>query len=302
MPRIRASQNPCWTARLVRSPAVAEKELKQTGTDFEASFGCRCHLNGWGKGVVSRLALRGVGLLTMAASTLSFAASGNAVVHPQPTPSYIIVGFVGGFVRHDNSRHGPVKFAERIRGSVPADSYIQVFENRHRKTAYKTILRLLDSDRDGALTDAEKEQAHIILYGQSWGGSAVVLLARELRRVGIPVLLTVQVDSVAKPWQSDRVIPDNVAAAVNFYQPHGIIHGQPEIAAADPLRTQILGNFRFDYRLEPIHCDGLSWYYRFLTPGHAQSECDPHLWSHVEDLVRQRVEPQARTLAAGPRP
>jgi len=36
-----------------------------------------------------------------------------AVVLPQPC-LYIVVGFAGGFVRHDNPHHGPVKLAQRI--------------------------------------------------------------------------------------------------------------------------------------------------------------------------------------------
>lgn len=219
------------------------------------------------------------------------AADPGTVSHSRNIPSYIVVGFVGGFVRHNNPHHGPVLFAERIQRSFPNDAYVQVFENRHRRTAYKTILRLLDRDHDGDLNDHEKQQARIILFGQSWGASAAVLLARQLDRVGIPVLLTVQVDSIAKPWQQDRVIPDNVAAAVNFYQPHGLIHGRQEISAADPSKTEILGNYRFDYRAAPVKCDGASWFDRYITPSHMQSECDPQLWGQVESLVRERLEP-----------
>jgi hypothetical protein len=127
------------------------------------------------------------------------------------------------------------------------------------------------------------------------------MLARELDRVGIPVLLTVQVDSVAKFWQSDGIIPDNVAAAVNFYQPYGWIHGRSKITAADPSKTEILGNYRFDYKKTPVKCEQASWF-DHLTPNHAESECDPRLWSQVEDLVRQRIEPRPGAMAAIPQP
>ena len=236
--------------------------------------------------------------LTMPAAS---AAEGAVGARPGPVPSSIVIGFVGGFVRHDNPRHGPVQFAERIRRAYPKDAYVRVFENRHRKTAYNTILRLLDRNHDNILSDEEKGQARIILFGHSWGASAAVLLARELKRAGIPVLLTVQVDSVRKLWQQDRTIPENVAAAVNFYQPHGLIHGQPEITAADPAHTHILGNYRFDYRQAPVRCESNSWF-NHLTPSHAQSECDPHIWAQVEDLVRQRMEPQPSAVAAIPQP
>jgi pimeloyl-ACP methyl ester carboxylesterase len=239
--------------------------------------------------------------LTFTAPRLT-AGDGAMVSHPKAPASYILVGFAGGFVRPDNPHHGPVQLAQRIRHDLPKDAYIQVFENRHRKEAYKTILRLLDSDHDGVLSNQEKAGARIILFGHSWGASAVVLLARELDRAGIPVLLTVQVDSVAKPWQSDEVIPENVEAAANFYQPHGLIRGRAEITPADQAKTQILGNYRFDYRKEPVKCQGSSWFTRTLAPGHMQSECDPRLWSQVEALVRQRMEPQPSTVAALPKP
>ena len=204
-------------------------------------------------------------------------------------PSNIVIGFVGGFVRHDNPHHGPVQLAEQIRRTVPKDTYIRVFENRRRKRAYDAIVRLLDTNHDGVLSGEEKARARIILFGHSWGASAAVLLARELQREGVPVLLTVQVDSVAKVWQNDSVIPDNVAEAVNFYQPHGIIHGRARITAADPAKTEILGNYRTDYQKDPVVCPEASWFDRVFTPDHMQSECDPRVWSHIESLVRQRL-------------
>jgi hypothetical protein len=230
------------------------------------------------------------------------AADGAVATHPATSPAYIIVGFAGGFVRHDSLRHGPVQLAQRIQSSLPKDAAIQVFENRHRKAAYNTILRLLDSNHDGVLSKLEKSQARIILFGHSWGASAVVMLSRELNRAGIPVLLTVQVDSVAKPWQDDKVIPSNVAEAVNFYQPHGLIHGRPQITAADESKTQILGNYRFDYQKEPVRCEGATWFERTFTPSHMQSQCDPRLWIQVENLVHQRMEPQPATVAVLPQP
>jgi pimeloyl-ACP methyl ester carboxylesterase len=218
----------------------------------------------------------------------------------KPSPSEIVIGFVGGFVRSNDLHHGPVQLAQRIEHDLPKDAYVQVFENRHRKTAYATILHLLDRDHDGVLSDEEKSQARIVLFGHSWGASAAVLLARELERVGVPVLLTVQVDSVAKLWQKDAIIPANVAEAVNFYQPHGIIHGRKEIVAQDPAKTRILGNYRFDYRQQPVKCEGTSWSDRTFTPSHMQIECDPHIWNQVEQLVVQQFQPQPATVAVSP--
>lgn len=239
-------------------------------------------------------------LLLFAAATPTLLAAENGIAgDPQP-PTFILVGFVGGFVRHDNAHHSPVKVAQHLQRDSPKDVYIEVFENRHRKAALKTILRLLDANQNGVLSEEEKAAAHIMLFGHSWGASAVVLLARDLHRVGVPVMLTVQVDSVAKLWQNDIVIPGNVAAAVNFYQPHGFIHGRSEIKAADDSKTRILGNYRFDYKQTPVRCEGYSWFDRYITRDHMQSECDPHIWSQVENLVRERMTAEPRSLAANP--
>jgi len=147
----------------------------------------------------------------------------------------------------------------------------------------------VDIDRDGTLSAEEKRSACIILYGHSWGASAAVTLARELDREGIPVLLTVQVDSVAKRGENDRVIPANVAEAANFYQPNGFVHGQPRIRAADPARTHIIGNFRFDYKTTPINCKQYPWYDRLFMKSHIEIECDPKVWTQVESLIHSRL-------------
>ncbi len=191
-------------------------------------------------------------ILAATIPTLSRAVDATPLA-PEPatttsTPSTIVIGFVGGFVAHNDRHHGPVQFAAQIQRTYPKDTYVQVFENRHRKQAYAAVVRLLDTNRDGVLSAEEKARARIILFGHSWGASAAVSLARDLRREGIPVLLTVQIDSVAKMWQNDSVIPDNVAEAVNFYQPHGILHGRSQITAADPAKTEILGNYLVDYK------------------------------------------------------
>lgn len=215
-------------------------------------------------------------------------------------PSNIVIGFVGGFVSHDDPHRGPVKLAQRIRQSIPQNTYVRVFENRKQKQAYDTIVSLLDTNHDGVLSLEERACARIILFGQSWGASATLNLARRLREQKVPVLLTIQVDSVAKLGQNDSIVPDNVAQAVNFYQTHGIIHGRRQITAADPAKTQILGNYLMDYSKNPVECPDSSWWDRAFTPGHMQSECDPQLWSQIEKLVQQHLSPHPTPKAIPP--
>jgi pimeloyl-ACP methyl ester carboxylesterase len=213
------------------------------------------------------------------------------------SPSNIVIGFVGGFVHSDNQHHGPVLLAEKIRQISPQGTYVRVFENRRRRRAFETIVHLLDSDRNGVLSAQEKDRARIILFGHSWGAAAAVLLARDLREKGIPVALTVQVDSVAKLWQNDSVIPDNVEQAVNFYQTEGFVHGRREITAANPEKTKILGNYLVDYRKNPVQCPQASWWDRIFTPGHMQSECDARLWSNIENIVKERISSSSAAVS-----
>jgi len=168
---------------------------------------------------------------------------------------------------------------------------VETFESYNGENARKKILSRLDANHDGTLTPEEKQSSRIILYGHSWGASEAIAVARELGNDGIPVLLTVQVDSVAKFRQNDAVIPVNVAQAANFYEVNGLVHGQTTIRAADPTRTKIIGNFRFDYKTSPYTCNEYPWYDRIFVKPHTQIECDPKVWKQVEELIRTDLPP-----------
>ncbi len=209
-------------------------------------------------------------------------------------PPVIVIGFVGGFVKHDNPVHSPVQLAAHLRADCPSGVYAEVFENRRREKAHQQILKILDAKHDAMLSPGEKRNARIIIYGMSWGAAETVALAQELDKDGIPVLLTIQVDSISKIRQNDSVIPANVAEAVNFYQANGILHGEPRIRAADPARTRIIGNLKFDYKANPIACDAYPWYDRFFAKDHTEIECDPNVWKQVETLIRSKLPAPSR--------
>jgi hypothetical protein len=236
-------------------------------------------------------------LLVAVASTLLVSTSlahsgGRTITASDATPAspVIVIGFVGGFVRHDASIHSAVQVAEHLRKDHPSDLFTKVLENHHRGQAYTEIIRNLDTDHDGSLSAEEKRSARIILYGHSWGASEAVTLARDLGRNGIPVLLTVQVDSVSKPRENDAVIPANVSEAANFYQLNGLVHGRRQIRAADPAHTQIIGNFRLDYKANPIECKQYPWYDRIFMRTHIEIECDPKVWKQVESLIESKIK------------
>jgi len=206
-------------------------------------------------------------------------------------PTTIVIGFVGGFVGHNSGFHSEVQLAKRLSSDYGPAVQVRTFENRRGQQARREILRLLDTDQDGTLSPAEEGRARIVIYGHSWGASEAITLARRLAVDHIPVLLTVQVDSVQKWGEDDGSIPPNVIEAANFYQSDGILHGRSLIRAADASRTRIVGNFRFKYRGEPVNCGGFSWYARLFMKPHIEIESDPVVWRHVESLIRAQLPP-----------
>jgi hypothetical protein len=222
----------------------------------------------------------------------------NPAASSKPAAQIIVIGFVGGYVRHDDSVHSAVQLATRLRQDYPSGVYVNTFENHDGDQAHREILRLLDTDHDGALSADEKSNARVVIYGHSWGASETVTLANQLNRDGVPVLLTIQVDSVQKSGEDDSVIPANVEQAINFYQSDGLLHGRPAIRAADPTRTRILGNFRQDYAAKPVRCDAYPWWDRIFMKSHIEIECDPRVWKQVEALIRSKLPPTRTTSAS----
>ncbi|HKF23381.1 MAG TPA: hypothetical protein VKE93_17545 [Candidatus Angelobacter sp.] len=195
----------------------------------------------------------------------------------------LIIGFMGGRDSWNDTRVGVGRLAKRLRDMDLPGVQVATIENTRRRTALELVRRALDRKRDGKLDKHERESARLILYGQSFGGAAVVKFARELQRLGIPVMLTVQVDSVGR---NDAVIPSNVAVAANFFQRDGIfIHGRAPIRAEDPGKTEIVGNFQFSYRDRAISISGVPWYKKAFRVAHTRMDHDPAMWNKVEELI-----------------
>ena len=210
----------------------------------------------------------------------------------------IIIGFVGGFVRRDDTNHPEVHFAEYLRETYPSVVHAEVFANHDGKQALRRVLQLLDTNGDGVLAPIEKEQASIIIYGHSWGASQAITLARDLGGLDIPVLLTIQVDSVHKPGHEDAVIPPNVRSAVNFYQTKGVIHGRPYVRASDPQRTTIFGNVQMTYGDRRINCDNYPWVARHLNKPHHEIENDPMVWEQIASMIDSELSKSTAAVEA----
>jgi hypothetical protein len=160
-------------------------------------------------------------MLALVLAPAIFAAVGAAQVsvprvHFPPAGStgakVIIIGFVGGFVSQDDAKHPEVQFAAYLRRRYPLAEAV-VFGNHHGRKALHEVVRMLDSDKDGVLTYNEKRESTIIIYGHSWGAAETITFAHTLGQMGIPVALTIQIDTIAKPGSKGAIIPANVASA-----------------------------------------------------------------------------------------
>jgi hypothetical protein len=222
----------------------------------------------------------------------------RAMRNDRPARNVIIIGFVGGFVKHDDLNHPEVHFAALLREDYRPDIHAEVFSNHDGAKALDRALQLLDTNGDGVISSSEKTQSDIIIYGHSWGASQTVAFARELGRRGVPVALTIQIDSVRKPHQDDSRIPSNVRNAINFYQTKGVIHGRQMIGAEDPELTNIIGNVKMTYRNHEINCDNYPWLARHLNRGHHEIENDPIVWDRIGSLIDSELSKTTTLLQA----
>ena len=203
----------------------------------------------------------------------------------------IVIGFLGGFAKSGDAKHPEVGFGDYLRERYPSAAQVSVVSNHEQRRVMADVLRLLDTDHNGILTDEEKGRAHIILYGHSWGASEAAAFARELEPLGIPVLLTIQIDIVPKPGQKPVLMPRNVEGAVNFFQSEseGMLHGRSEVVAEDPQRTKILGNIRMGYQGRHVDCRNYPWLARTFNKPHHEIENDARVWSQIATMIDARL-------------
>ncbi len=206
---------------------------------------------------------------------------------PLPRGSMVVVGFLGAWERRDDERRSVRKLALRLREPALPGLYVETAGNHDRKRVRRMLLASLDRDGDGRLNPKEAKSVVFVFYGQSFGGAAAVYLARDLERHGVPVRLTVQVDSVGR---RDHLIPANVARALNLYQRDpGPIRGEPAIRAADPSRTEILGNLPFTYLFRRVDMSEYPAIARRIGLSHWKMDNDPAVWAIVEAAIRAEI-------------
>ena len=240
-----------------------------------------------GSKLTSNLFLCRVAVLCLLLSSCSIVHGQRYQDFTTPTPlkegDFLVVGFMGGRESWDNHKRGVRKLALKLRAANLPGVHVETVENKKRRLAVELIRHAFDRDEDGRLDERERASARVIVYGQSFGGAAVVKLARQLKEMGVPVLLTVQVDSVGR---DDKVIPSNVARAANLFQRDGlIIKGERDIRPEEPGKTTIIGNFKFDYGGKKIDLSEVSWLKRLFQAAHTKMDHDPEVWALVERII-----------------
>ncbi|MEK6288526.1 MAG: hypothetical protein AABO57_22645 [Acidobacteriota bacterium] len=202
---------------------------------------------------------------------------------PLPQGQILILGFMGGREPWNNDDRNVRKLALKLRSMHDPAIQVETVENKKRSLAIELISKAFDRNRDGKLDERERASIRLILYGQSFGGAAVVKLARQLKKIDVPVTLMVQVDSIGR---GGRVIPSNVARAANLFQRNGwFIRGEPEIRAEDPARTTIIGNLKYDYSHKQIDVSNVPLMKKAFRVAHTRMEYDPDVWAKVEELI-----------------
>jgi hypothetical protein len=130
------------------------------------------------------------------------------------TCKIVYLGIVGGTEPSNNRHSGVVQIRDILRGPEFPDVCAKSFSPYAWRSGFHWILRHFPS-HPGQLTRNELEEApKVILVGHSLGGWAVLSIARNLNRKGIPVELCVQIDSVGI---TDHTVPKNVKAAAIFH-------------------------------------------------------------------------------------
>jgi hypothetical protein len=206
-------------------------------------------------------------------------------VTPQPVKpgEVLVLGIVGGWERWDNPARCVRRTAIALKERGLPGVFVETVENHKLELAVNLVQRAFDFNSDGRLQEAEARRARLVVFGQSLGGRAVLLFAREMKARGIQVELAVLVDAIGK---DTYLVPDNVRQAANVFQrDHLVLRGANQIRAADPARTNILFNRQVTYRGRAIDLSDEPWKHRVFMGGHIQLEYDLPLWLEIEELL-----------------
>jgi hypothetical protein len=183
------------------------------------------------------------------ASLFSPAAFAHGHPHPpQPPPDtcrLLVVGFTGGTEAPDWDSSGVVQIRYRLQNLHQPGLCVHTFSAYYWWLSKAWVRERFGATADEQLTPEQIAKGpKVIIYGHSFGGWATMSLARDLQAQGIPIELTVQMDSIGI---TDRTVPPNVKEAANYYERQTfVLQGRGRIHAHDKKKTKILGNYKLD--------------------------------------------------------
>jgi hypothetical protein len=152
----------------------------------------------------------------------------------------IYLGFVGGTEPSNNSRSGVVEIRDILRRPTFPDVCAKSFTPYFWRSGFHWILSRFPSHPGRLAADELENAPKVVLVGHSLGGWAVLSVARNLNRKGIPVELCVQIDSVGV---TDHTVPTNVKAAAIFHANDAMfLLTTKTIELEDPNQTKLVEN------------------------------------------------------------
>jgi hypothetical protein len=162
----------------------------------------------------------------------------------------VVVGFTGGLEPRGFQDSG-IATVIRQTGGMGGEGVVALqFTHGEWRQAAARVLDLARSSPDSL---GHLRQPLIVACGHSMGAISMGKFAQLLGQSGLEVSLAVYIDafSVGTPR-----VPANVQCAINFYQRAGIfrglpVRGQASLAAVEPARTTLLGNYRLIPRDKP---------------------------------------------------
>ena len=130
------------------------------------------------------------------------------------TCKVVYLGMVGGLETSNNRRSGVVQIRDILQGPTFPDVCAKSFSPYVWRLGLHWLLKHFPSHPGPMTADDLARAPKVILVGHSLGGWAVLSVARNLKRKGIPVELCVQIDSVGI---TDHTAPRNINAAAIFH-------------------------------------------------------------------------------------
>jgi hypothetical protein len=224
--------------------AILEREVLVRVTRPRLASRWFVWLIGFAGGILGGLLAETACAQTPSDNTFQFSKQAQAMKTDDADCKILYVGIVGGLETPNNKRSGIVQVRDTLRDPAYTEVCARTFSPYDWMAGRSWILSHFPQ-HTGPMTEIELGQApKVVLACHSLGGWAVISVARSLDREGIPVELTVQVDSVGI---TDHTVPKNVKEAAIFHARDILMFmTTKEIKTEDANRTKLVANIRVE--------------------------------------------------------